>query len=56
MTWHMCPGLDLYCPDPAQPHTTGKELGYLNDDLYDLPVRLDDVDHDRSDLSVRGTR
>ena len=37
----MFPGLDLYHADPAQPLTTAG-------------VELDDLDHDLSDLSVRG--
>ena len=37
----MFPGLDLYCADPAQPLTTARE-------------KLDDLDHDLSDLSVLG--
>ena len=40
---HVFPGLDLYCADPAQPLTTAGE-------------ELDDLDHDLSDLSVRGVK
>ena len=37
----MFPGLDLYYADPAQPLTAAGE-------------ELDDLDHDLSNLSVRG--
>ena len=39
----MLPGLDLYYADPAQPPTTASE-------------EPDDLDHDLSDLSVRGVK
>ena len=41
MIQHMFPGLDLYYADPAQPLTAAGE-------------ELDDLDHDLSNLSVRG--
>ena len=37
----MFPGMGLYFADPAQPLTTARE-------------ELDDLDHDLSDLSIRG--
>ena len=41
MIYHLFPGLDLYCADPAQPLTTAsEELDDLDDDLCDL---LDDL-------------
>ena len=46
------PELDMYCTGPAQPLTTaGEELYDLDHDLSDLSVR-GDLDNDLSDLSV----
>ena len=51
MIWHMFPGLDLYCTDPAQHLTTaGEDLSDLDRDLSDLDRHLSDLGRDLSDL------